>query len=114
MRIVNLTKGSVLATEARRATGFLDRSRGLLGRKNLPAGEGLLIDPCSGIHMFFMSFPIDAVFVDRDGTVLHISHEIAPWRMSRYVPRARAVLEIPAGTARSTATAIGDRLSFED
>ena len=114
MRVLNVTNGSVVATAARRATGFLDRSRGLLGRKSLSNGEGLLLDPCSGIHMFFMRFPIDAIFVDKHENVVHLTRRIGPWRLSRYVFRARAVLELPAGTIDETGTRVGDRLSFED
>ncbi len=100
--------------DARRATSLWARSKGLLGRKSLEQGEGLLIDPCSGIHMFFMAFPIDAVFVDKQGTVVHLVLGIRPWRISRYVLRARAVLESPAGTIAETGTHVGDRLLFED
>ena len=114
MRAVNSTRGTVVASSGRRATGFWDRSRGLLGRKSFESGDGLLIDPCSGIHTFFMAFPIDAVFVDREGTVVHLVREISPQRVSRYVFKARAVLELPAGTIRSTGTRVGDTIAFED
>ncbi len=114
MRVLNATRGMPLASTGARATGFLDRSRGLLGRKGLEAGEGLLIDPCSGIHTFFMAFPIDAIFVDKEGIVVHLAREIPPQRMSRYVFRARAVLELPAGVIDATGTQVGDRLVFED
>ncbi len=114
LRVHNATRGATLVTSGRRATGILDRSRGLLGRRSLPPGDGLLLEPCSGIHMFFMAFPIDAIFVDRAGVVVHMSPGIRPWRMSRYVFGARAVLEVPAGTIGATGTQLGDRLVFED
>ncbi len=114
MRAVNSTRGTVVASRGRRATSLWDRSRGLLGRKGLEPGDSLLIDPCSGIHTFFMAFTIDAIFVDREGTVVHLVREISPQRMSRYVFKARAVLELPAGTIRSTGTQVGDRIAFED
>ncbi len=114
MKAVNSTRGKLVASRGRRATGFWDRSRGLLGRKSFDSGDGLLIDPCSGIHTFFMAFSIDAIFVDREGTVVHLVREIAPQRVSRYVFKAHAVLELPAGTIRSTGTQVGDRIAFED
>lgn len=114
MRATNATRNVTLAAFGRRATGLWDRSKGLLGRKGIEPGDGLLIDPCSGIHTFFMAFPIDAVFVDREGTVIHLAMDIAPQRMSRYVFKARAVLELPAGTVQSSGTQVGDRLIFED
>jgi len=114
LRAINATRGVTLASSGRRATSFWDRSRGLLGRKGLEPGGGLLIDPCSGIHTFFMAFPIDAIFVDKEGTIVHLVKEIAPQRISRYVFKARAVLELPAGTVRGTGAQVGDRLAFED
>lgn len=114
MRAINATSGTTIASSGRRATSLWDRSRGLLGRKGLEPGDGLLIAPCSGIHTFFMAFPIDAIFVDKEGRVVHLVREIPPQRMSRYVFKAHAVLELPAGTIRTTGTQVGDRLAFED
>lgn len=114
MRAINVTRGTTVAAQGHHATGFLERSRGLLGRKSMRPEEGLLIDPCSGIHMFFMAFPIDAVFVSKDGTVVHLVEGIKPWRISRYVFSARAVLELPVGSIAKSATRVGDRLVFED
>lgn len=76
----------------------LTRMRGLLGRKEFPAGRGLLITHCDGIHMFFMRFAIDAVFLDGEMRVLKICRNLRPWRVA-WRPGARAVLELPAGGA---------------
>jgi uncharacterized membrane protein (UPF0127 family) len=54
--------------------------RGLLGRRSLSAGEGLLLRPAAAIHTAFMRFAIDAVFLDREGVVLRVAHDLAPWR----------------------------------
>jgi len=75
------------------------RLRGLLGRPDLPAGEGLLLRPTPSVHTWFMRFPIDVVFLDRELRVLSISHELKPWRVAGQ-KGARAVLELPAGEAR--------------
>ena len=56
------------------------RIRGLIGRRDLPAGAGLLILRCNAIHTFFMRFPIDATFYDREGRVTRIVRGIRPWR----------------------------------
>jgi uncharacterized membrane protein (UPF0127 family) len=85
----------------------------LLGRKGLGSGEGLLLEPCSGIHTIGMAFPIDALFLDRQGSVVHLVHDMRPLRLSRYVFSAHSVLELPAGTLRETDTRVGDRLLFE-
>jgi len=93
--------GAVVAERCTVAGSFLSRFRGLMGRRELPAGEGLCIQDCGSIHMFFMRFPIDVAFVDSDGRVLHACHSIRPWRVSRPVFGSKAALELPAGTLRS-------------
>jgi hypothetical protein len=89
------------------------RTKGLLGRHDLPDGEGILLRPASSIHMAFMRFPIDAVFLARDLTVLKVVRGLAPWRMaSRF--RAHSVLELPAGTCERRGVREGDKLTLED
>ena len=90
----------------------LRRLKGLLGRKGLASGEGILLYPASSIHTWFMRFPIDAVFVDRELSVVGISADVAPWHLTGR-RRARAVLELPAGECRRRGIEIGDRLRVE-
>jgi uncharacterized protein len=85
------------------------RMRGLLGRRSLDADEGLLLRPAPSIHTFFMRFPIDAVFLDRDLVVLKVEGHLRPWRTAR-CKRARAVLELPAGATSKLSLGRGDRL----
>jgi uncharacterized membrane protein (UPF0127 family) len=113
MRVRNAVRNTTLAENCEAARTFVARFKGLQLRKGLPAGSGLLITPCNSIHMFFMRFPIDAVFIDAEQTVLHIEEGIRPWRISRVVRKARSVLELPAGTASATGTRPGDRLELE-
>ncbi len=114
MRAINDNRKVIVADRVQPATTLWARSRGLLGRKGLERGEGLLLDPCSGIHTWGMAFPIDAAFLSKEGMVLHLIDRMGPWRMSRYLFRARSVLELPAGTLEATGTRLGDRLVFED
>lgn len=86
----------------------------MLGRKGLEQGEGLLLEPCSAIHTFGMAFPIDAIFLNREGIVVHLIPRMKGLRVSRYVFKARSVLELRAGTIQETGTQVGDRLVFED
>jgi len=90
--------GNVVCERCLLAETPLARLRGLLGRSDLPAGEGLLLRPAGSIHTAFMRFPIDAVFLDRADRVLKVAHELPPWRMAG-CRGARAVLELPAGEA---------------
>jgi len=98
MKAVLISSGKVLATDVAVATSLMARMRGLMGRSSLPAGQGLLIQPCKGIHTFFMRFSIDAVFLDRDNRVVAFFQSLAPNRMTPVYGKAKSVLELPAGT----------------
>ncbi len=113
LRVTNETRGRILAERAQEATGFWSRFRGLMGREDLPTGEGLWIDPCDSIHMFFMRFPIDVVFLARDLRVVKVVHALPPWRVTRIYRAARSVLELPAGIAEASGTTEGDQLRFD-
>jgi uncharacterized membrane protein (UPF0127 family) len=104
--------GSVVAANIDVAESMWSRFIGLMGRRELRDGHGLCIRPCSSIHMFFMRFPVDAVFVDGDGRIVRMYEPIRPWRVSRIVRRAKAVLELPAGTARAHGLGIGDVITL--
>jgi uncharacterized protein len=90
----------------------LARLRGLLGRSELRAGEGLLLRPAPSIHTWFMRFPIDAVFVDSEFRVLAVRRSLRPWRMAGR-RGARAVLELPAGEAQRRGVRVGTQLMVE-
>lgn len=96
-----------------RAVSLLTRMRGLLGRSSLPSEEGLWLIPCNAIHMWFMKFPIDAVFLDRQLRVVRIFHAIQPWRVTPIVLGAHSCLEIAAGLALKAGLREGDTLTFE-
>src|SRR6266511_13556 len=87
----------------------LTRLKGLLGRRELPQGEGLLLRPASSIHMFFMRFPIDAVWLDGELTVLKVSRDVAPWKVAA-CKGAKGVVELPAGEAERRGVRAGERL----
>ena len=109
----NDTRQTPLADRLRVARSLWSRARGLLGTRELPSGDGLLIEPCSSIHSFWMRYPFDALFLNRKGEVLHAISRMQPFRMSRLVFSAHSVLELPAGTIDATATIRGDRVRVE-
>jgi len=88
------------------------RMRGLLGRSALEPGEGMLIKPTNSVHMFFMRFAIDVVFVDREMAVRKVVERLRPWRMTG-CRGARAALELPAGAAGRAGITVGERLAME-
>jgi uncharacterized membrane protein (UPF0127 family) len=95
------------------ADRMLPRMRGLLGRKSLKPGEGMLIRPAPSIHTFFMRFPIDVVFLSREGEVLKVAAHVRPWR-ARACRGAHSVLELGAGEAARAGVTVGDRLDARE
>lgn len=113
MLIQNLSRQTILASQARLADTPLSRLKGLLGRAALHPSEGLIITHCRSIHMFFMQFAIDVVFADRGRRVVGLVSNIRPFGLSPYFFRAFYAIELPAGTISKTATQKGDQLAFE-
>jgi uncharacterized membrane protein (UPF0127 family) len=113
VRVINTTRGTVLAERCRVASSVRDRMVGLLGTAELGAGQGLLIERTQSIHMFFMRYAIDAVFIDASGRVTKVVANLPPWRVVGWARRARDCVELPAGAAAAARTAAGDRLAFE-
>jgi uncharacterized membrane protein (UPF0127 family) len=105
--------GRIVCERCEVADTVIARARGLLGRKNLPSGAGLLIRPSFSIHTLFMRFPIDAVFIDRSGSVVDVVRRLKPWRAATRL-RARAVLELPAGEADRLTLRVGERLEHAE
>ena len=101
--------GSIVCERCVLADTALTRMKGLLGRRELPRGEGILLRPASSVHMAFMRFPIDAVFLDRELRVVKIASVLRPWRAAGS-RGAKAVLEIPTGEAGRRGVRVGDRL----
>lgn len=95
------------------ADNFLQRLRGLMLRSpaSLPLGTGLLIAPCNSIHMMFMRFAIDVVYLAEDYTVVKVARNIRPWiGISACLKRGTwAVLELPSGSVDYYGIAVGSR-----
>jgi uncharacterized protein len=103
----------VVAQPLEVASNVLTRGLGLMFRRGLPAGGGLLIHRCNGIHMMFMRFPIDAVFLDRSNQVVKVYPHLRPWiGLVPLVWGADRVAELPAGTAQQLQLRAGDRLAL--
>ena len=87
------------------------RLRGLMGRPAWGDCDGLLIEPCNGVHTLFVRFAIDVVFLDGAGTVVAVER-LRPWRLGRIHPRARVALELPEGSAGRFDLRPGDQVRF--
>jgi uncharacterized membrane protein (UPF0127 family) len=114
VRIVNSTRGVCLATNAELASSFFAKFAGLMLRKDLPEGGGMVILSGEPIHMFFMRFALDVIHADKEGTVLRILPGIKPWRLGPFVRKCKMAIELPAGTAARTGTVEGDVIVLED
>ena len=105
--------GTVVCERCEVPESSFGRARGLLGRDGLEAGEGMLIDRAGSVHMFFMRFPIDVVFLDRDRKVVGVRHGLRPWQVAA-ARRAVAALELPAGAAAEAGIEEGVVLALEN
>jgi uncharacterized membrane protein (UPF0127 family) len=112
-RTVIRVDGRTVCDRCSIADTFVLRLRGLLGRRALPRGEGVLLSPSSSVHTFFMRFPIDAVFLDRGLRVVGVSLNLRPWRLAGS-RGARLVLELPAGECDRRGIRAGERLTVVD
>jgi uncharacterized protein len=90
----------------------LTRMRGLLGRRSLGDGEGMLLQPAGSVHTFFMRFPIDVVFLDADRRIVRIASNVRPWRAAG-AKKAKSVLELAAGEAARVGMTAGSILRLE-
>jgi uncharacterized membrane protein (UPF0127 family) len=111
----NQTRQLYLATDLKVAQTHWSRLRGLLGvaASDFGNGRGLWIRPCRGVHTLAMRFPIDVIYLDRAGTVVHVEHNLQPWRFSPVRMQAASILELPSHTVARTGTALGDRIEIK-
>jgi len=108
--VTNERTGQVLGDAIGEARSLAARVRGLLGSPGLADGEGLWIEPCPSIHMFFMRFAIDAIFTDREQRVVRAVPNVRPWGLAVGGRGAHAVLELPTGVIERSQSRVGDRL----
>jgi len=110
----NRTRQAYLATHVTLAAGHWSRFRGLMctDAADFGSGNGLWIVPCRGVHTFAMKFPIDVLYLDSRKCVVHLEQDLRPWRMGKVSLQASSVLELPGGTLRPSATAIGDEIEI--
>jgi uncharacterized protein len=103
-------KMSCAPLRAEVADTFWSRLRGLMGRKNIPADYGLLLLPCNSVHMCFMRFAIDVIYLDKEWKILKIVRGLPPWCGLSFCYGAAAVLEVAAGAARCHGYRKGEKI----
>jgi len=112
LEVRNHSRDQLLGDKIGHANRYWSRLRGLLGRKGLEEGEGLLISPSRGVHMFGMRFPLDIVLLDSDGVVHTIYPELAPGRTTGMHRGVRHALELPVGVIAASGTQTGDKVQW--
>ena len=110
--IKNISKGNTISENGYITTSFLERLKGLLGKKELKENECLIISPCNSIHMFFMKFEIDVLFIDKNNKVCHLINEFKPWKISKVIKESKYVIELKSKTIASKNIKLGDEVKY--
>lgn len=95
-----------------KADTYLKRLKGLMFETKPFANKGLLLTPCDSIHMFFMKFPLDIVFLDEENTIVDIRCNLQPWKIAIPKKKAYATLELPVGLIQKYNIQVGDKLAM--
>ena len=94
------------------ADSFFARLAGLMFRRRLPPATGLLLVPCNSVHMCFMRFAIDVVYIDKEYVIIKVVKNVKPWLGLSMCSRAWATLEMTAGEAERCGCAAGKKLTL--
>ena len=94
------------------ADTFLTRFAGLMFRKPLPPATGLFLAPCSSVHMCFMRFAIDVVYLDKEYNIIKVVKHLRPWIGLSICNKAWAVVEMTAGEAEHCGLEVGNKLEI--
>lgn len=112
VKVNNISRNSELISAGRMANNPWTRLRGLIGVRNLPEGQGIVIEPCHGVHCMFMSIPIDVVYVNKQYQVVALDKAMKPWAIGKIYRDSHYVVEVPVGTIERTQTEVGDQLKL--
>lgn len=110
MEFNNKTKEKVIKKEVIIANSFFTRLKGLLGKKRLSEEQCILIRPCKSVHTFFMKFPIDVIFIDKNFKVVKVIKNITPGHITTYVKEAWSVIEMAVDKEVDSKFMVGDEL----
>ncbi len=117
MRLVDKNTGIVIARDVKTAASFFSRFRGLMLKGELRDGEALFFDfgkpGRNSVHMFFMRFPIDVVYLDSSCTVVEIRERLNPWHFHRSKVDSKYMIELPAGAISRFKVELGHKISLE-
>lgn len=103
----------LIASDVSKAKSMKERMLGLMFSEDIPRGDALWIKPCNSIHTFFMKYPIDVLFLDRNLTVVKIYENLAPWRITPIHFKSSSVVEMRGGSLKGTVK-VGEHIEVND
>lgn len=103
-------KNKILFNNATITTNFFDRFIGLMGKRYIEDNEAFCIKPCNSIHMFFMRFSIDVIFLDSSNKVIEYIENLKPWQVSKIVKSSKMVIEMPCYSIKKKNIQINDTI----
>jgi len=112
MKLINKTTNEVISENLMTADSFFKRLKGLMFTKELPEQDALHIIPCNEIHMFFMNYSIDVLYLDKDRKIVHMDEGMEPGEIGKKVKNAVSVVELPNGRIKTKSLEIGQVLEF--
>lgn len=112
MKAIIKNQNKIIVDRVKIADNPISRTIGLLNKKNLGKGEGLLLKPCNGVHSFFMRFNFDAIYLNKDNSIIFLEENIKPNRILPILKNAKTVLELPANTISEFNIQVFDELEF--
>ena len=110
MFLLNKTTGEVLAKKVKLADDFKGRLKGLMFTRVFPACGALIIEPCRGIHTFFMCYPLDILLLDERNKVIYKQESLPPGRFTPFSCRSKIAVELPAGSLKGKEVSLGDEI----
>ena len=113
MKLIHVRSQKNLAEHVIQARSIFARGRGLLGRSSLASNQTMWLDPCNNIHTWFMQFPIDVIFVDKNLIVQAVIHNLPAFRIVWPIWRARSVFEFTGGALAQFEIKQGDQLHVD-
>jgi len=114
VKVQILNKNITVAENVKVADRFFTRLKGLMASSELKDGIGLMLVPCNCVHTWFMRYPIDVVFINKENIVVKIENSMMPYRIGSIVKQAWSVLELKAGSCQRLGITVGDRLEYAE
>lgn len=112
IRVVNRSRGTLLGNRIHLVDSWPGRLRGYLGRQEPQPGEGMLLVRCNAVHMYGLDFPLDLIFLSKNGEVVETIEDLRPWRRTSRIDSAQFALEVPTGSIEASYTRPGDRFAW--